>query len=279
MPPWDASLSIKVVTLFNNNCSTEALDLLKTALPESQELDQISSWVETPTGLMDQLIAEQMVDPVQFRTENSLYRYYFPSYLKTSQRAFNQLMALVALPKEMKIKDYLELSAKMRMSYYITAKAKLDPATLIAANNAFYQLELSERDHLASYLQNQFKNILSRLGRGEPVPGISRDVIVKIKEHLIYRSRLAPKLMAESGYGIPIHFDFDEMIHSADYRGFQRTLSDLRQMAESIFPKIFEQSEATQKNIKFLVNDSAAQSGVSIQKNEIIERLSVMKSP
>jgi len=264
---------------FTNNCSTEVIDLLKTALPESNALDKMNSWIDTPIGLMEQLIGERIVDPVQFNAEKSLYRYYFPSYIKTAQRAFKELVNLAILPKEMNIKDYLALPAEKRLDYYNTAKVNLNPTSLKVVNSAFYQLELSERDYLASYLENQIRNMLSRFSQGEQVLGMSRDVIVKIKEHLIYRSRLAPKLIAESGYGIPIHFDFDHMIHSRDYREFERTMLDLHKMVKSFFPKNFEQNEAIGKNIKFLMEDTRAQSGVSIQKDQIMKLLSVIKKP
>lgn len=251
---------------FTNNCATETVTLLKSALPNSSSVNHIESLVDTPMGLLEGLIKNKLATVIDFKSDDSLFKYYFPSYLKTAGKRFDALLAQGVLPQGLTIDKYFALSAEARIDFYYQAKAILKGKALLQVNSDFYQLELAQRDHLEMKLEKELKDAVIKMATGDFDPKISRSLIVKIKEHLIYRTRLTPKLLAQRGYGIPVEFDFDKLIHSFDYKNLERTMQELRKAAKQMSPEVFSQSEAVARNMKILTQDSTRLVGLSTEK-------------
>lgn len=234
----------------SNNCATEALNLLKSIVPDPVFQNDIH--VVTPIGLYDQLEKSGMIETrvLDDKKKAREQGYFFPSEKERLERAFNGFGSKTG---ENSLSQYLSSStAAQRWNWYSELSKTATPTERVPLASQFFILEsYLVRAHEAEF----FKQVAGLLQDDTTRKSLDPDgaLFQSIARARAIEESLSPEKLAPHGYGIALPSDYRpelEKATSAARTELMEIMSRLRQALESHFPERYQELVGTAENRK-----------------------------
>lgn len=241
-----------------NNCATEAMNLLRSAFPGNQKMQNAN--IVHPLGLYDFLVKTGLTNPelLNDRKQAAKMGYLFPGVSEKLQRSLD-----LFADKSVSFEQFaLKLSAPERKAYYEKALAQSEDKARLTAN----ALRLEEQI-LLSRQQIFAKKIGNALFGKEPMPELKNTVMEqKILEMKSLYKKLTEASELKPGYGIPLEDEFT-VASPEDIKAVMQEIQDhmdeLKNIAITFFPKEVEEMKGTMENRLWILTQMAQPMGTA----------------
>lgn len=234
----------------SNNCATEALNLLKSIVPNRTFQEDVH--VVTPVGLFDELKKSGMMDDQVLSDEKKAREQglFFPSEKERLERAFGGFSEKMGT---WTLSQYIgESTAAQRWDCFSKFSQSVDVSARGVLASQFFILEsYLVRVHEAEF----FKQVVGLLENDDSRKSLDPDgtLLHSIERARAIEDSLSPQRLAPFGYGIAFTTDYRPNLEreaTAARTELMQIMQTLKQALENHFPKRYQELVSTAENRK-----------------------------
>jgi hypothetical protein len=237
-----------------NNCATETLELIKSAIGDDNGIQSEEGLVKSPNGLLAALQRNSLIDNMpQTRQERINSGYFYPSKRKkVLTDTFNRIRKFVP-SKFSTMEDYIfkSTAAERKAILDELMKAnKLDKAAIASFLDleiqCSAQLDIDTKKRVQEYVEAQ-SNAKNKNSKGE-------DIGTKLKEFMELDREMEPWNLVKkgSGYGVPIKGEIDACVIESTREKMKEFVNSIDEITQHLFPDIASDRTGVEENLKLL---------------------------